>query len=221
MQLKCFANAEKGKPMEAIRTPHPDWKDRMFDHHLRAWDLLNHIVEGILIYFPCPIVEIGMGASSLVFAGHAKKHKVPFYSCDIEMGGMFHAFDKPLCDEHKCYIGRSEDFIKEFDDQPGIVFIDGEHEYATVKMEFDFFFAKLKRFGVVFFHDMMPVEERLILKKDPAPHDIYKLRQELERNPDIDVFTWPYSALGMGLTMVMKHSKQKRRPYWCKNGRVV
>lgn len=199
----------------------PYWKRDMFAQHMRAWHLLSHIIEGILIYFPGPIVEIGMGASSQVFAIHACKYKVPFYSCDIEMGGMFHAFTEPIFDNHKCYIGRSEDFIKQFNDTPAIVFIDGKHDYNTVKMEFDFFFDKLKLFGVIFFHDTFPPEERLILKQDPAPHDIYKLRQELERNPDIDCFTWPYSALGQGLTMIMKHSKQERRPYWLKNGRVV
>ena len=49
------------------------------------------------------------------------------------------------------------------------------------------------------------------------PGDVFYARQELERNPEVDVFTWPYSAIDQGLTMVMKHKYD--RPYWMGNGR--
>ena len=69
-------------------------------------------------------------------------------------------------------------------------------------------------------HDTMPQHERQIKvhEKGFSPGDVYKMRQELERMPEVDVFTWPYSAANMGLTMVMKHNKD--RPYWRGSGRI-
>jgi len=201
---------------KAIRITNPFWKEALLAKHKVEWDLLSFITMGILRYLKGPVVEIGMGASTLMFAHHCQQRKIKLYSCDVVMGGMFKAFKQELFKDHICYIGKSEDFIKQFKDRPSIVFIDGFHEYNTVKMEGDFFLKRLIKHGVLFFHDMFPPEERL-LAANPKPHDIYKYRQELERNPDYDVFTWPFSSLNMGLTMVMKHDKD--RPYWLRNGR--
>ena len=71
----------------------------------------------------------------------------------------------------------------------------------------------------MFLHDTFPHYEKLL--SDGKAGDVYKVRQELEKNPDIDVFTWPYTANSFGLTMVMKHEPNKYRDYWKKNGRVL
>ena len=202
--------------MKVVESP-ATWNARMLQGHTKGWHLLVYICAGILKYKPGPIVEIGMGASSLEFAYLAQNAKVKFYSCDLVMGGMFGAFKGKLFPEHICFIGKSEDFIKTFDDEPVIVFMDGQHDYEVVKMETRFFLKKMKPEGVLFMHDTFP-PARHHLEKNPRPHDVYKMRQELERNPNYDVFTWPYSALGMGLTMVMKHRRD--RPFWRKNGRT-
>jgi len=186
-----------------------------------GWSIMDKLSDEILQYIPGPIVEIGAGESTEVFANLAIKYDRELYTCDLEMGGMFNVFDGPFFDRHTCFIGKSEDFIKEFKGNPAIVFIDGQHTYETVKMETDFFLPLLKPWGVMFFHDMFPHHERLI--DDPNGvkcSTAYKMRQELERNPDIDVFTWPYTALNVGLTMVMKHFPNDERRYWQKNGRV-
>jgi len=184
-----------------------------------GWSIMDALIPQILENVEGPIVEIGMGESTEIFADHACRYERKLYSCDIKMGGMFDVCDKPLFDNHICFIGRSEEFIKEFDDIPAIVFIDGEHLYETAKMEVDFFLPLLATRGVMFMHDMFPSEERQIKteEKGRKAGDVYRVRQELERNPDVDVFTWPYTALGVGLTMVMKHEKD--RPYWLQNGR--
>ena len=103
-----------------------------------------------------------------------------------------------------------------------MVFIDGEHTYETVRIELDFFLPRLAYGGVIFLHDTFPAQERLLEKdKDGRkPGDVYRARQELERNPDVDVVTFPYTALGQGLTMVLKHIPNKNRPHWLQNGRV-
>ena len=184
-----------------------------------SWDIMDVLIPKILKYRNGDIVEIGMGESTLLFAEHAERAGVQLYSCDLKMGGMFKVFDEELYGGHFCYIGRSEDFIKEYDGFPAIVFIDGEHRYEVVKKEIDFFLPRLLPDGVMFLHDTMPLYERNIIpdKNGWNPGDVYKIRQELENNPDVDVFTWPFSAHNVGLTMVMKHDSE--RPYWRVNGR--
>lgn len=191
-----------------------------------GWTIMDAIVPEILYNIPGPIVEIGMGESSEILANHAHQNSRKLYSCDLQMGGMFNAFDKPLFDGHICFIGKSEEFIKGFKETPAIVFIDGEHTYETVKMEVDYFLPKLVYNGVMFMHDTFPHSFRLTQKDEnypvgQKPEDIYRVRQELERNPDIDVLTWPYTAQNVGLTMVLKHPPNKKRQDWKRNGRVV
>lgn len=186
-----------------------------------GWSMMDVIVPEILRKVEGPVIEIGMGESTDILADHAYEHQRKLYSCDIQMGGMFKVFDKPLYDNHICFIGRSEDFIKQYDgEDPAVVFIDGEHKYETVKMEVDFFLPRLREGGVIFMHDTFPQEERLLeIDGDgQKPGDIYKVRQELERNPEVDVLTWPYTANNVGLTMVLKHRKD--REFWLKNGRL-
>ncbi len=186
-----------------------------------TWDMLDAIVPVVLKRNPGSIVEIGMGESTEILAKHAEKVGERLYSCDLQMGGMFKVFGMELFNNHVCYIGKSEDFIHQFlqwNDNPSIVFIDGDHTYETVKMEVTFFLSIMRYGGVMFMHDTFPQsQEQADDKGGMKPGDIYKVRQELERNPDVDVFTWPFSAFNMGLTMVMKHTED--RPYWRENGR--
>jgi hypothetical protein len=189
-----------------------------------SWDILDALVPRILWHKPGHIVEIGMGESTEILANHASKARVNLYSCDIEMGGMFKVFEKPLYKGHVCFVGTSENFIEtfDFDFRPSIVFIDGAHNYEIVKKEIDFFLPLLIDEGILFMHDTFPIKEDHIVpdKYGRKPGDIYKVRQELERNPDMDVFTWPYSALGVGFTMVMKHHPNEQRKFWRQNGRL-
>lgn len=185
-----------------------------------SWGIMESLILPILSYVPGDIVEIGMGESTEILAEKAQQAGVYLYSCDIQMGGMFKVFDEPLFENHHCYIGRSEDFIKEYGGSPAIVFLDGEHLYETVKQEVEFFLPRIRQGGVMFMHDTMPMLKHSIKpdSKGYNPGDIYKVRQELERDPRYDVFTWPYSAQNMGLTMVMVHDGH--RPYWRENGRI-
>ena len=218
-ELKFFINQPKEKKDHLIFQKRMKGKILTIRLPLGTWDIMDALVPKILKYVPGDIVEIGMGESSTIFADHAYQADVRLYSCDIVMGGMFKVFEEKLFENHHCFIGKSEDFIKEYDGFASIVFLDGEHKYETVKKEVDFFLPKILPGGVMFLHDTMPEFEKNIRvdKNGWNPGDVYKMRQELERNPDVDVFTWPYSAHNMGYTMVMKHGDN--REYWKKNGR--
>ena len=185
-----------------------------------SWCIMESMIPHILSYVSGDIIEIGMGESTEIFAKAAKAARVNLYSCDIQMGGMFKVFDKPLFENHQCFTDGSDAFMKEYGGSPAIVFIDGEHLYDTVKKEVGFFLPKIRPGGVMFLHDTMPVFKRNIEpdSKGYNPGDIYRVRQELECDPEYDVLTWPYSAQNQGLTMVMAHDKH--RPYWRENGRI-
>jgi len=71
-----------------------------------TWDIMDTIIPKVLKYVPGCIVEIGMGESTTIFADHAYQAGVALYSCDLEMGGMFKVFDRPLFENHVCFIGR-------------------------------------------------------------------------------------------------------------------
>ena len=145
------------------------------------WVILNDLLPTILFNVDGPVVEVGMGKSTETLADHAYQNNRKLYSCDILMGGMFKVFDKPLYDDHYCFIGKSEDFVKQYDGgDPAVVFIDGEHKYKTIKIEVDFFLSRLAEGGVMFLHDTFPKEEHLIEADGIKPGDIYKVRQELE-----------------------------------------
>jgi len=176
-----------------------------------GWIILERLIEPILNNRKGCIVEIGMGASTPMFAKYAEKHKVKFYSCDknsLKTG-------QPLFKGHSIFEGISFDFMKQFNDTPAVVLIDGCHDYAVVKKEFEFFLDKLMEGGVIFLHDTLPPKENYLASNMSS--DVYKLRQEIEKKGyvlNIDVFTWPYTAIDCGLTMVIK--KEKDRPYWRK-----
>ena len=174
---------------------------------MNGWIILEQIVPVILYFRPYCVVEIGAGASSVYLARRAEEYGVKFYSCDKSPRKYKGQFFK----DHIFVQKFSDDFIKEFEDTPAVVLIDGDQHYETAKMEFDFFFEKLVPGGVIFIHDTMPPADFHL--NFTACGDAYKLRQELEQRTDeMDCFTWPYTAGFSGLTMVLK--KEKERPYW-------
>jgi hypothetical protein len=171
-----------------------------------GWIILEKLVPIIVYYRPFCIVEIGAGVSTRLLAKVAEEFGVKLYSCDKSPRKNIRYIKN-----HIFVQKMSEDFIKEFDDTPSVVLIDGDHSYDMAKMEFDFFFEKLVPGGVIFLHDTYPMHQDYV--QGDLCGDVYKLRQRLElRTHEMDVFTWPYTAGYHGLTMVMK--KEEDRPYW-------
>lgn len=159
------------------------------------WEILKALVPIILANVRGPIVEIGVGRSTNVFALHTKHRDVEFFTCDVKNHSK-------LFEKHTPYIGKSFDFMDQYDwdKRPSIVFIDGNHNYSTVKREFDFFFPLLLPGGVIFMHDTLPPTRNHLHKRKCS--DAYKLREELEKDPAVNCFTWRYTAGRCGLTMV-------------------
>lgn len=175
---------------------------------MNGWSMLKALADIILFFRPFCVVELGAGLSTPVLANAAEKMGVKMHTVDKKPEKKVELFDG-----HTYHNMLTEDFMKVFDEKPGLVFIDADHSYEMSKREFEFFYPKLVPGGVIFLHDTYPPHE--IYLRETGCHDVYKLRQELEGRTeelDCDVFTWPYTAQYMGLTMVIK--KDPERPYF-------
>jgi len=191
---------------DGTKEERPDFVYRQMEYEFRkGWILLDRLADIVIGNVRGCIVEIGMGESTPILAEIAEDAGIRLYSCDLRIKC------ERLYDRHVVFIGSSADFMKKFDDKPALVLLDGCHNYNVAKEEFDFFFERLTDYGVIFIHDTLPPDERLL--KSNGCSDVYRLRQELEkRYEEMDCFTWPYTAIDCGLTMVIK--KPKERFYW-------
>ena len=172
---------------------------------MHKWIILHYLTEVVLAHIKGCIVEIGIGESTKILAGHAEKNKINFYTCDLNRNC------RKFCEKHVHFQGSSFDFMKQFNDIPSIVFLDGNHNYEIVSVEVEFFLEKLLAGGIIFLHDTYPPSEERLVKKYCS--DSYRLRQEYEKRRDIvDCFTWPYTAINCGLTMIIK--KSLNRPFY-------
>lgn len=177
------------------------------------------------------IVEIGTGESSIYLTQVARLHGRRIFYCDEARGkitnpmtikGYLHEDTKivsgtpPHSDyvnsRGVAYIGQSDDFFKNIQLPPiGLAFIDGEHHYEYVKRDFENIFSLLVPDGYIFLHDTYPHSEDLVLGDYCA--DSYKMRQELEKDPRVDVFTFTkLVAVNVGFCMVRK--KPLNLPYY-------
>ena len=187
------------------------------------WIIINTLTPIILNHVKGCIVEIGAGLSTKMFAKMASKAGVNFYSCDINADKLNIIKDEiekevPMKNSKAVFCGQSStSFLKRFEfnikEYPAIVFLDGCHDYRIVRIEANYFLQKMLVGGVMFLHDTLPLKESYI-KAPLGLGDVYKLRQDLEKQENLDCFTWPYTAKGYGLTMVIK--KELNRPYYRK-----
>jgi hypothetical protein len=171
------------------------------------WIIVDRLADVILRYVGGCIVEIGLGYSTKMLAKHARNLGIKHYAVDVKRSKCRMVEKNPECqhDGLIVYRGRSLSFMKGFDDDPGLVFIDGCHRAEVVLQEAMFFISKLLPGGVIFFHDMYYCEKwGLRYKEKGKIVDTYKVRWELEKLDNIWCFTFPYTAGACGLTMVMK-----------------
>lgn len=180
-----------------------------------GWIILESLIDMILFYRPYPVIEIGCGKSTEILLPAAVKADVDFHAVDtnpVKHENFAKAAKKAGPGHYKFYNMTSDHFMESiFDDVCGFVLIDANHDYEQAKKEFYFFFEHLIHGGVIFLHDTLPPDEFFL--RPTACHDVYRLRQELEKQTDkMDCFSWPYSAGFMGLTMVIK--KDPGREYW-------
>jgi predicted O-methyltransferase YrrM len=107
------------------------------------------------------IVEIGSwkGKSTIWIAGGSKNgNKVKVYAIDPFVDFYEEEFKKNIRDAKLDDIvipltKTSEEAAKNFDEPVEFIFIDGNHEYEFVKLDFDLWFPKVVDGGIMAFHD--------------------------------------------------------------------
>jgi len=194
------------------------WEDCSipFSANMR-WDrfgILGVLGDYVLTYTPGNIVEIGIGESSVYLTKLAQKYNRKVYHCDLQQSHTVNMSTVPgiLHTEGIVYTGRSDDFFSEVKlESIALGFIDGDHTYEQVKRDFENIFNILVEDGYIFLHDTYPPTEEYL--PPTSCGDVYRFRQELEdrafHTQDIDVFTFPRSAMDVGFTMVRKLSKDR------------
>ena len=187
------------------------------DFYLEEWVILDRLLPAILYHRKGCLVEIGAGVSTFFMCKHGHDFERIVYSVDLNSEKLGKHNYVNLYRGHRAVWCSSDEFMDWFDEPCAVVLIDGSHDYDIAKREFEFFFGKLVEGGVIFIHDTYPPEAD---EDDPAAllvpsgcGQVWKLRKELEdRRDEMEVFTWPYTAKWMGVTMVLK--KEKDRPAW-------
>jgi len=171
------------------------------------WRIIEGLGNTILANVEGDLFEIGLGRSTPIFVQFAKKFNRDLYCFDMVKRKCRWAKERGA----KVFKGRSLDFLDQFPDiSIAMGLIDGDHRYETVIQEFNFFLPKLTYGGVIFLHDTYP-PEKWVRDDGRFCGEVYKVRQELESRNDIQIFTWPYTAINCGISMVMK--KELNRSY--------
>lgn len=206
-----------------------------FSKELR-WDrmgLLAILADYYLNYSKGNIIEIGAGESTVYLSYLAHKYNRQAFFCDIQQSIYINALtvegyfkdnyvllrEGTLIEDYYgkrnvIYIGSSDSFFK--NNIPvgniAVAFIDGGHSYEQAKKDFWNIYPMIEETGAIFLHDCYPPNEDYLDLN--ACGTGYILRQELEQDERLDMFTFVRSAMDVGLTMCRK--KPENLPYYKK-----
>lgn len=169
------------------------------------------------------IAEVGCGESSIYLSHLARKWGRMIGHCDIApdkiinpltVDGYMLPKALPVLeakqqtiykDNAVFFMGPSDEFFERIcSEKLALVFIDGDHNYAQAKKDFENAMRWTVENGYIFLHDTYPPSEEYL-----CPHskcgDVYRLRQEIERDPRVDTITLPQgTAMGVGITICRK-----------------
>jgi len=177
--------------------------------------LIGVIADFILYATKGDILEIGVGVSSIYLTALSKKYNRKAYHCDsnadkmesIREAGYF----SPTGELFTCL--SDEMFSKATLTPLAFVFIDGYHGYDQVKRDFWNAEKHLVPNGCILLHDSYPPSEDYCRQEGSGNGDVYKFRQELEKDNRFDVFTFVCDPLSpQASTLVRK--KPEARPYY-------
>ncbi|MHA2009881.1 MAG: class I SAM-dependent methyltransferase [Promethearchaeota archaeon] len=163
--------------------------------------------------------EVGIGYSSMVFVRHSINLNVNHYSCDKKksrcdwLEKYTKEQEKP-CNNVNIYRGKSYAFAEWLPEPPAVVLLDGNHNLGVVETEISLFLPKLVVGGVIFLHDTCPWEATYKRKLETKGKrmTLHLIKDKLKANPELEVFTWPYTASYCGLTMILK--KDMNQPWY-------
>lgn len=177
------------------------------------WIIIERLGDIILRNVDGHIFEIGVGFSTPIFSNLAADFDRNLYCFET---------NEKMCDLAKMFgatvfQGKSLANIEKLSETTiAMGLIDGRHRAGTVRAEISFFLKRLSPGGVIFLHDTYSCKSPILKSAknftEKMIGDVYKVRKELESLDTIQIFTWPYTAMNCGLSMVMKMDPD--RPYY-------
>ena len=100
----------------------------------------------------------------------------------------------------------TQNFLNNFNEIVDVIFIDADHSFEAVKLDFKGSLKNLNEFGIIILHDTDPISEKYIDKLYCG--DSYKMIDWLKtEHPEMDVFTFPISEAGL---TIIKRSSDRR-----------
>jgi predicted O-methyltransferase YrrM len=97
-------------------------------------------------------------------------------------------------------------FFKDFNRNPNVIFIDADHHFEQVKIDFENSLNCLSEHGIIFLHDTDPFNEYLL--NQIFCGDSYKMHDWIKNeHPELNIITLPISVAG--LTMVNREKDRR------------
>lgn len=200
-----------------------DWIDPAFFFSKKdVWHrmgILGVFGDYVLQCTPGDVAEVGCGESSIYLSHLARKYSRKMYHCDIAPDKILNPLTVPgymteealypvgkvfIAGNSYFYMGPSDEAFELVNTPLAFTFIDGDHNYAQAKKDFENALKRTVDNGYVLLHDTFP-PSRDYLCPDSRCGDVYLLRQEIEKDPRVDSITLPQgTAMGVGITICRK-----------------
>lgn len=195
-----------------------DWVSPMFFFSKNMkWlrmGVVGILADYALFFNPGDILEIGCGESSIYLTALSVKYGRDISYCDIEGCKIINPRTVPgyMSDKGHFYNCPSDKMFADNKLGPlAFTFIDGDHTYEQVKRDFWNAEKLTVENGFILLHDSYPPTEGHI--DFNACGDVYKFRQEIEKDKRFDCLTFPNNQGGsVGFTLIRK--KPANLPYY-------
>jgi len=176
--------------------------------------IIGVLADYALNYLSGDILEIGCGTSTIFLTALAEKYKRQIYYCDYEGCKIINpASVKGHMSETygHFYLCPSDDMFAKNEVTPlAFTFIDGGHTYEQAKNDFWNAEKLTVPNGYIAMHDTYPPTEHYV--DFQACGDVYRFRQEIEKDKRFDVITLVGRESYVPITLIRK--KPLNRPYY-------
>lgn len=174
------------------------------------WGLLGVLADCVLNYVKGDIIEIGCGESSIILSSLAEKYDRTCYHVEYSKSGVENMKNTEgyFGKNSVVYNGKSDDFFIDASMSPlALAFIDGDHSYEAVSNDFWNVNEYLTNDGFIFIHDTYPPNKTWTI--DSKCGTVCLLRNDLEHLNEWEIFTFPFTAFNVGLSMVRRKKERK------------
>jgi hypothetical protein len=107
------------------------------------------------------------------------------------------------------YVQTTDEFFENFNESVDMIFIDADHSYESVVRDLENCLKILNKTGCIILHDTDPDNDSLFVPTRCG--DSYKIVDELEKNPNLNVTTLPISEAGLSVVTWKNSTRTQMR----------